>query len=224
MVWMSLISMLTVSAPAPARWACELAPAYGQGYADEGRVDDLSTLSFGCGYRAYQVGQLSLWPVLSADTQNWTIHRDQANAREVSSYSVQDIGLGGRASYGLNTEWTFFYDLVAARGKGSLKKILSTEQSAANESHDRVEHTSLTHSLGAERILTKRLALSFGIQRLSASQKWKAKSGSYNQEFVDEQQHLSLTEGSTQLVGLPLRDSSRHQTTNLKIGLRMYLD
>lgn len=225
MVWMSLISMMTVTAPAPSSsWACELAPAYGQGSADEGRIDDLSILSFGCGYRVYQYQNFSLWPAVTVDTQNWTIHREKSATRDIRSYSVQDLGIGVRASYEVFPAWSLNYEITASRGKGNLKKILSTDQSAENESHNSVSHESLSHALGVERMLTNRLSLSFGVQRLEASQSWKGNSGSYTQQLVDSQNHLTLTEGSTNLVGRQVPDKSHHQATNFKLGLRMYFD
>ena len=215
----ALVSALAVTASAPSPWACDLAPSFGQGSADEGHINSISSLAFGCRYELLNVVGIGLSPVVGIDKQLWSVYEKSDSNKNLSSYEAQNFNFGVRLDRPVSGSAKIFYSLMAGQGNGTLNLTQSTEQSSLNSRYSKLKNNYIQHSLGASYGVTERLSLSLAFQRMSARQSWSVDNGSILLQNVDEENHLTLSEGVTALVGSPVRTSSKSDTNLIQLGV-----
>ncbi len=221
MLVMTLLSALTAVAPSPSPYACDLAPSVGQGQADEGKLDSITALAFGCRYELLNWNGLGISPGLGISRQTWSIYQSGGGAKDISSYQTVDYSVGLRLDYPVWGETKIFYAFDAARGTGDLNRTASSDQSTITGSYSSLKDTHLSHRLGALFPITERLGFSLAWERQDADQTWK--SGSYNFQNVDAGNHLTLSSGGASLLGPTNNErTSSHYTSNqLELGLSL---
>ncbi len=217
----ALLTALALTAAEPRPWTCDLAPSVGRGSADEGHIDSISSLNFGCRYHVLSVMGIAISPNLGIDKQMWSVYQTNTGYKNISTYETQDFNLGLRLEKAMSRSTKIYYGLASGQGRGTLNLTQSTSQSSLNSSFSDVRHSYLQHSFGGSYALTENLSLSLAWQHQVASQSWTYDKGAVLLQNVDEDNRLSLASGVTALVGtgsLP-RSSSRSTTHLIQIGL-----
>lgn len=218
----TFLSALAVTAPSPDRFACEIGPSLGSGSSDEGKIDSITSLNFGCRYEVLNLWGVGLSPVLGLDRQLWTVNDNAASTKTISSYETQDFNFGFRLDTALGGRTKIFYGLLSGQGKGTLNTTQSTDQSSLSSSYSNLKNNFLQHSFGASYGITEKLSVSLAWQRQTSNQSWSLDSGDILLQNVDEENHLTLTDGVTALLGGPEPRSKNQSTTNLiQIGLSL---
>lgn len=218
----TLFSALALTQTVSDPWACDLAPSIGQGSSDEGDVDTFSSVSFACRYRLFTAYGIGVSPSLGIDKQMWSVYENDSDHKNISSYETEDFHAGFFLDHELTSQSKIFYGFAFGRGQGKLERTESTENTSVNGSYNGLTQTYLSHTLGASYGLTEKLNLTVAWQRQDAKQKWKVKTSDIFVQTVDENQALSLADGSsTQLLGSSVRTQNQRTTNAVQIGLSL---
>ncbi|MES2745554.1 MAG: hypothetical protein V4655_09000 [Bdellovibrionota bacterium] len=220
MLLAGLVSALILTQAPTDRWACDLAPSLGVGSADEGDIDNFTSLSLGCRYELFQVYGIGVSPTLTLDKQMWSVYEGGSQAKNIYGYDTQDYLFGLRFSRNLSEHTKIFYGFAAGFGTGSLELTESTTQTSLNADYNGLTQQLMTHTLGGSYGLTDRLALSLAWQRQDATQKWNVTGSDIFVQNVDDNNSLTLTDGnSTSLTGSSFRSKNSTSVNSIQIGL-----
>jgi hypothetical protein len=216
----TLLSALALNAPAARPWACDLAPSIGQGTSDEGRVDSMTTLNFGCRYEMINILGVGISPVIGLDKQLWSVYQKSSSNKNITSYETQDFNFGIRLESASLWGSRIFYGLSSGQGKGTMNLTQSTDQSSLSSSSV-LKNSYWQQSLGTSYGLTEKLSLSLAWQHQSARQTWVNDADQVLLQNVDSDNHLTLSAGQTALVGSSLRSSSKNTTNLIQFGISL---
>lgn len=218
----TFLSALALTAPSQDRFACDIAPSLGSGSSDEGKIDSITSLNFGCRYEVLNLWGVGISPVIGLDRQLWTVNENSSSVKNISSYETQDFNFGFRLDKTVGGKTKIFYGLLSGQGKGTLNSTQSTDQSSLSSSYSNLKNNFIQQSLGASYGLTEKLSLTLAWQRQTANQSWSVDSGDILLQNVDEDNNLTLTGGTTALLGGAEPRSKNQTTTNLiQIGLSL---
>lgn len=220
----TLLSALALTAATPDPWSCDLAPSIGQGTSDEGPIDSITTLSFGCRYELAHILGIGISPTLGIDRQLWSVYSSDSGAKTLSSYETQDLQLGFQLHRVMTENSKIFYGFAHGQGRGSLNKTESSANTSINGTYNGLTQTVLSHTFGMSYDLTSKLSLTVAWQRQNATAKWSAQTSDLFIQSIDENNALTLSDGSsTQLIEGPIRTSSQRTSNALQIGLSLAL-